>query len=95
MAIYFGYLTMERFAINLEIPEGYMVESLPAPVRVTLGDKEIVFSLNTSSDGNKIQILSTKEINSSIFAPDAYQGLKDLFQKMIASQNEKIILKKN
>ncbi len=94
MAIYFGYLTMERFAINLEIPEGYMVESLPAPVRVTLGDKEIVFSLNTSSDGNKIQILSTKEINSSIFAPDAYQGLKDLFQKMIASQNEKIILKK-
>jgi hypothetical protein len=94
MAIYFGYLTMERFAINLEIPEGYMIESLPDPVRVTLGDKEIVFSLNTSSDGNKIQILSTKEINSSIFAADAYQGLKDLFQKMIASQNEKIILKK-
>lgn len=95
MAIYFGYLTMERFTINLEIPEGYMVESLPSAVRVTLGDKEIVFSLNISSDGNKIQILSTKEINSSIFAADAYQGLKDLFQKMIASQNEKIILKKN
>lgn len=43
MAIYFGYLTMERFAINLEIPEGYTVESLPAVVRVALGDKEIVF----------------------------------------------------
>jgi hypothetical protein len=94
MAVYFGYPTVERFGINLEIPEGYIIESLPASIRISSESKEIVFSLNISSEGNKIQILSTKEINSSIFAADAYKGLKELFQKMIASQNEKIILKK-
>jgi len=94
MAIYFGYPTFERYVISLEIPEGYMVESLPAAVRISSEDKEIVFTLIISKDGNKIQILSSKEINNSIFAADQYNGLKDLFQKMIASQNEKIVLKK-
>lgn len=94
MAVYFGYPTVERFGVNLEIPEGYIIESLPPSIRISSESKEIVFSLNISSEGNKIQILSTKEINSSIFAADAYKGLQELFQKMIASQNQKIILKK-
>jgi hypothetical protein len=94
MAIYFGYPTVEKFNVILEIPEGYVVESLPTPVRIMSENKEIIFSLNISNEENKIQITSTKEINNSIFAADEYKGLKDLFQKMIASQNEKIVLKK-
>ncbi len=56
--------------------------------------KAILYTINFFAEGNKIQISSTKEINSSIFATDQYGGLKDLFQKVIASQNEKIVLKK-
>jgi len=94
MPVYFGYPTQEKFNLNIEIPEGYEIESLPTPVKISSENKEIVYMLNTSGEGNKIRIISTKEINNSIFAADQYNGLKDLFQKMIASQNEKIVLKK-
>lgn len=94
MAIYFGYPTQEKFNVNLEIPEGYAVESLPTPVRISSENKEITFMLNISNEGNKIQINCTKEINDGIFAAGDYNALKELFQKVIASQNEKIILKK-
>ncbi|MEP6804993.1 MAG: DUF3857 domain-containing protein [Flavobacterium sp.] len=94
MPVYFGYPTQEKINVNLEIPEGYTVESLPTPVRIVSENKEIVYLLNISNEGNKIQISSLKEINNSIFAADQYEGLKNLFQKMIASQNEKIVLKK-
>lgn len=94
MPVYFGYPTQEKFNLNLEIPEGYAIESLPTPVKIVSENKEIVYVLNVLGEGNKIQIISSKEINNSIFAADQYNGLKDLFQKMIVSQNEKIILKK-
>lgn len=94
MPIYFGYPTHEKFNLNIDIPEGYVVESLPTPVKISSENKEIVYLLNVSNEGNKIQISSSKEINNSIFAADEYNGLKDLFQKMAASQSEKIVLKK-
>ncbi|QOG03573.1 DUF3857 domain-containing protein [Flavobacterium sp. MDT1-60] len=94
MGIYFGYPTQEKFNLNLDIPEGYVVESIPTPVRISTEDKAITYIFNISNVGNKIQISCIKEINNSIFAADEYTGLKDIFQKILASQNEKIVLKK-
>lgn len=94
MGIYFGYPTQEKINLSLDIPEGYIVESMPKPVRISSDDKVIIYTFNISNEGNKIQISCVKEINSSIFAADEYTGLKELFQKMLASQNEKIVLKK-
>ncbi|WP_289663395.1 DUF3857 domain-containing protein [Flavobacterium panacagri] len=94
MGIYFGYPKQEKLFVNLEIPDGYVIETLPAPIRLSLEDKSINMALNFLNDGNKIQFSFSKDINNSIFAADHYNALKTLFQKMIASQNEKIVLKK-
>lgn len=94
MGIYFGYPTQEKFNLNLDLPEGYSIESLPKPVRIATEDKAITYIFNISHENNKIQISCIKEINNSIFAADEYNGLKDIFQKILASQNEKIVLKK-
>ena len=94
MGIYFGYPSQEKFNLNLDIPEGYSVESMPKPIRISTEDKAITYIFNISNEGNKIQISCIKEINNSIFAADEYTGLKDVFQKILASQNEKIVLKK-
>ncbi|HEX8015325.1 MAG TPA: hypothetical protein VF465_08830, partial [Flavobacterium sp.] len=80
--------------IMIEIPEGYVLESMPAPIKIISEDKNIIYIQNFSNEGNKIQISCLKEINNAIFAPDQYNGIKEIFQKMIASQNEKIVLKK-
>nr|WP_294787475.1 DUF3857 domain-containing protein [uncultured Flavobacterium sp.] len=94
MAIYFGYPQQEKLFVNLEIPEGYVIESLPAPLRVSLEGNSINVSLNVLNEGNKIQFSFFKDINNSIFAAEYYSALKTLYQKMIASQNQKIVLKK-
>jgi len=94
MPVYFGYKNQQKYNVNIEIPEGFQVESLPQPIRIATEDKNIIYLLNFSAEGNKIQITCSKEINSSIFAAEQYAGLKNMFQKVIASQNEKIVLKK-
>lgn len=94
MGVYFGYPTQEKVFAILEIPQGYIVEMLPKSTRLSLEDKSISLSLNILNEGNKIQFSFSKDINNSIFAAEDYNALKTLFQKMIASQNEKIVLKK-
>ncbi|MCV2487461.1 DUF3857 domain-containing protein [Flavobacterium sp. SH_e] len=94
MPVYFGYKNSEKFSLSIEIPDGYAIESVPKPVRITSEDKQMSFLLNFSVVENKIQIVSIKEINNSIFAAEDYEMLKEFFQKIIVSQNEKIVLKK-
>ena len=50
----------------IEIPEGYTIESFPKPMKISTDGKELFFLINTVSQGNKIQILVTKEINIAI-----------------------------
>jgi predicted DNA-binding antitoxin AbrB/MazE fold protein len=53
----------------------------------------LVFIGNVLSEGNKVQILITKEINSAILSTDFYDGLKEYYKKN-EKQNEKIALKR-
>lgn len=94
MPVYFGYPSQEKLNINLEIPEGYSIEALPKPIQIVAENNGILYRFNINNEGNKIQIVCSTEINSSIFAADQYDGLKEIFQKIITSQGEKIILKK-
>ena len=94
MPICFGYPTQEKYNINLEIPEGYVVETIPKPIHIAVEDNGIIYKFNIVNQANKIQISCLKEINTSVFAAGQYSVLKEIFQKMIASQTEKIVLKK-
>lgn len=94
MPIYFGYPKQEKYNINLEIPEGYLVESIPKSMKIASEDNVILFVMNSQVEGNKIQIIITKEINAAIMEAEYYSNLKNFFQKIIDKQNEKIVLKK-
>lgn len=94
MPIYFGYPTREMKRLNIGIPEGYVVESLPKPIKISSEDNEIIYTLNIASTEKHIQVICSQEIKSSYFQSDEYEGLKNLFQKVISSQTEKIVLKR-
>lgn len=92
MPVYFGYPKQEKYNINLEIPEGYAVESIPKAMWIATEDKEVLFAINTQTEGNKIQIVATKEINAAVLPAEFYDDLKEFSQKIIDKQNEKIVL---
>ncbi len=94
MPIYFGYPKQSKYNINIEIPAGYNIESMPKPIKISTGENVGVFIFNCIAVGNKIQVQITIEINTAIVSPDYYDVLKDFFQQMIDKQNEKIVLKK-
>jgi hypothetical protein len=92
--IYFGYSEQERFNFNFEIPEGYVVESMPKPIKLQTGGSVISFTFNCVTTVNTIQVAITKDVNTELVDSSSYPILKDFFRQMIDKQNEKIVLRK-
>jgi transglutaminase-like putative cysteine protease len=90
----FVYPSQDKYAITITIPEGYAVESMPAPAAVTMGEGIGKFTFNITSSGKQIQIAATLDINEAIIAAEDYETLKNFYKAMIEKENEKIVLKK-
>ncbi|WP_395065988.1 DUF3857 domain-containing protein [Flavobacterium sp.] len=91
----FVYPDQERYLLNITIPEGYVVESLPKSVSMSLSNNNGgIKYLVSNDDASKIQVSLTFEINTSIFAAEYYPELKAFFAEKIKIENEKIVLKK-
>jgi hypothetical protein len=94
MPVYLGYPEQETYNVFFDIPNGYMVESMPKPMRIVTENKDAFYSMNITNEQNKIHIQVVKGVNKSIFNVDDYSMLKEFYQKIIVSQNEKIVLKR-
>jgi hypothetical protein len=94
LPIYFGYPTQFKYNINIAIPDGYIVESIPKPISLGTGENVGLFTFNISATNNTIQIVVNKEIKSVIVSADFYDTLKGFYKQMIDKLNEKIVLKK-
>jgi hypothetical protein len=90
----FGNPFESKIYINLEIPEGYAIESLPKAMNSLTGDSIGAFSYVIENVGNKIQLIVSTNINTAIVSADFYDVIKEFYQKRIDKQNEKIVLKK-
>lgn len=90
----YGFPFVDRYNISIQIPAGYKVETLPAPILLNMEDNLGSFKFMTNASGNSIQLVIVHEISSPIIMSENYAMLKEFYQKMIEKQNEKIVLKK-
>jgi hypothetical protein len=90
----YGFPFIEKYNIGIDIPEGYMLESLPKSTQLNMEDNIGGFKFVVNSSGNKIQLSITNQINTPIISPEYYPMIKDYYQGLIAKETEKIVLKK-
>jgi hypothetical protein len=90
----FGFPFLDKYTINIDIPEGYVVESMPKSSQINMEDDLGSFKFMSNAAGNKIQLSVSHQINSPIVSSEYYSMLKDYYQAMIAKETEKIVLKK-
>jgi hypothetical protein len=90
----YSFPFMDKFSVNLQIPEGYSVETMPASINLVLQDELGGFKFLTNVIGSTIQISAQHQIKSSIIGAEYYDALKEYYKKVIEKMNEKIVLKK-
>lgn len=85
----------ERLCITrITIPDGWVVEELPAPKALVLPANSAKYVYNISQNGNVISLTSQLLINKPLFSHDEYVPLRDFYTQVVAKQAEQIVLKK-
>lgn len=90
----FVFPSQKKMMITIDLPEGYVVESLPQALNLVLSDKVLSYKFMIADTGKQIQLTSIFDINTSIISPEDYEELKKFFAEMIKKQTEKVVLKK-
>ncbi len=90
----FSYPFAEKYNITIKIPDGFAVETLPAPAAVTMESNLGAFKFNILANGNTLQLAILHQINEAIVSPEKYEMLKEYYKTMIAKETEKIVLKR-
>lgn len=90
----YGFPFLDKYSINIQIPDGYKVETLPSPVVLNMQDNLGIFKFMTNLTETTIQVVLTHQINTPIISSEYYSMLKEYYQGIITKENEKIVLTK-
>lgn len=90
----FIYPNKDKVIINFTIPEGYVVETLPKEMALSMPDNLANLRYMISNTGKQIQLVYTHDTNQATIESGYYEILKNFYKKIIEIQTEKIVLKK-
>ncbi|MDR6763068.1 hypothetical protein J2Y38_003286 [Flavobacterium sp. 2755] len=90
----FSYPFADKYNITIQIPEGFTIETLPAPAAISMEDNLGAFKFNIAANGNFLQLSVTHQINEAIVSAEKYEMLKEYYKAMVAKETEKIVLKR-
>lgn len=84
----------EKSIISIVIPEGFQVEELPTPTKVVLPNDDASFFYQAKKVGPNIQVMTQINIKKTMFLPQEYHLLRELYRNIIEKQGEQIVLKR-
>ncbi|MEM5565956.1 DUF3858 domain-containing protein [Psychroserpens sp. AS72] len=88
------YPMSDKYMINIMLPEGYDVETLPENKALDFSDKTGEFKYLINQNGRFLQVNVELNINSSFILSENYAYFKEFIAQALEKQTEKIVLKK-
>jgi len=88
------YPTSRKYMVNIMLPEGFQVESLPENQKLQYNSTEGEFTYLIRENGSMLQMIITLDLNNTLILPENYEQFKQFFELLVNKQAEKIVLKK-
>ena len=82
------------YTLNMAVPNGYGVDELPKPVKVSFNGNEGFFEYLIQQEKDRIQLRSHIKLNETLFPAEDYSSLRDFFAFILKKFNEQIVFKK-
>lgn len=90
----FTYPVSEKYIINIMLPDGYEVETMPQSEALNFKDEACMFKYISKVNGKYLQLNISLDINTTIIGTNDYAEFKAFFEKIVEKQNEQVVLKK-
>jgi hypothetical protein len=90
----YGYTRENSYILNLTIPNGYKVESIPKNAKLNFADNGIIFTYVAEAAGNQLKINVKWSIKRTVFAVSEYAALSKAYETILNKMVEQIVLSK-
>jgi len=90
----FGYNRDKICVVKVEIPQGYAISELPKTVIFKSPDNSLKYTYTVTNIGNVINFTCKMNISKTVFLPQDYAVLKEIYNQIFAKNAEQVVLKK-
>lgn len=84
----------ETYILQIEIPDGYVIDELPKSAKVSLNEGEGSFEYLISKSDKEINLRTRIKLEKATFFPDDYETLRNFFDYIVKKDAEQIVFKK-
>jgi len=89
-----GMPSEERYIITIHVPGQYTIENPPQTQAVSMAAQGGRFVTDYQADNNTFTFSYVTQFNKSVYSPDEYPSLKELYNKIILSEKNEMVFKK-
>ena len=90
----FAYPFKESYRITVNFPDDYEIDKLPKGGIYKLPENNGTFTINYVTEGKTLMVKSIINVSKSLYTPEEYFDLKELFKTVVEKQAEQIVFKK-
>jgi transglutaminase-like putative cysteine protease len=89
-----GMPSDERYIVNVHLPQQYILETPPQIMAIAMPNKGGNFFTAFDGDNQNFSFSYDTRFNKSIYSPEEYPYLKELYNKIILAQKNEFVFKK-
>ncbi len=90
----FAYPRSWTFVLTLDIPDGYAVEELPAPIRLSAAATGAEYRRAVQESNGQIMLSCRLKISQSEFEPRFYDDLQKFFADIVTAEQDQLVLRR-
>lgn len=89
-----GMPSEERYIITIHLPSQYVIDNPPQPQAISMAGQGGRFITDYQADNNTFTFSYVTQFNRSVYQPDEYSSLKELYNKIILAEKNEMVFKK-
>jgi len=89
-----SYLIQAKTIVNIEIPAGYEIESMPESIKAVYNNDIGYYKYVTGYRNGLISTVATFNMEASVIQPGDYEAFKKFFEAIVSKDAEKIVLRR-
>jgi hypothetical protein len=89
-----GMPSSDRYILTMHLPDGYSIDSAPQALSIGLPNQGGKFVTDFTGEGKTFTYSNVIQFNKSFYATEEYPYLKELYNKIIASEKADIVFSK-
>ena len=93
--INFVHPYLHRKIININLPEGYTVTSVPEALNISLPDGLGAYTFNIAKADGKLNLVCSMTMKQAVVPALYYETLKEFYSQRVAKESEKVVISKS